>query len=150
MSRRIQQPNIDEEHNLNSVTDNKADVAIVRNSKYKVKWLYGLTRHRISNIVLEDGNDYTQSCKCAALIVLNGFWKIKLFYWIKWRWFYYIKQYNEHDLTDLFALAKKKVPVDDYFANTILLIGLKDTNMMMKKTEVATILAGQNTEQPLK
>lgn len=150
MSKKIQQPDIDEQLNLNSVIDNKADVVVVRNSKYKVKWLQGNTRHKISNVVLAKDNDDTQSCKCAALIILNGFWKIKLFYWIVWRWFYYIKQYGEQELTELFSLSKKKVPVDEYFANTILLTGLKDTSMMMKKTEVATILAAQNTEQPLK
>ena len=40
--------------------------------------------------------------------------------------------------------------LDEYFSNTILLTALKDTSMMMKKTEVATTLQGLNTEQPLK
>ena len=150
MSRKIQQPNLEEQRTLESIIDNKSDIVIVKNKKYKIKWLYAKTRQKITSIVLQEGHDDTQSCKCAAAITLNGFWKLKLFYWIRWRWFYYIKQYGEQELTSLFATAKKKVPVDDYYANTILLTGLKDTNMMMKKTEVATILAAQNTEHPTK
>ena len=87
---------------------------------------------------------------CAALMVLNGFWSIKLLYWLKWRWFYYVKQYNETELTELLDLGKKKVPLDQYYTNTILLTALKDTSMMMKKEEVATTLQGLNTGQPTK
>jgi hypothetical protein len=83
-------------------------------------------------------------------MVLNSFWAIKLWYWLKWRWFYYVKQYNENELTELLNLGKKKVPLDEYYTNTILLTALKDTSMMMKKTEVATTLQGLNTEQPTK
>jgi hypothetical protein len=99
----------------------------------------------------KDGNDdIKQSCHVCSLNGVNGYWAIKIRYWFLWRWFYYVKQYGEEELTDLLALGKKKVPLDEYFTNTILLTALKDTSMMMKKTEVATILQEQNTEQPLK
>ena len=83
-------------------------------------------------------------------MVLNGFWKIKFMYWIVWRFFYYIKQYTENELTELLEMGKKKVPLDAYYANIISLTELKVTSMMMKKKEVASSLAVQNTEQPLK
>ena len=85
-----------------------------------------------------------------ALMVLDGFWAIKLRYWMLWRWFYYIKQYGEEELTDLLNLGKKKVPLGEYYTNTMLLTALKDTSMMMKKTEVVTSLAARNTEQHTK
>ena len=47
-------------------------------------------------------------------------------------------------------MGKKKVPLDAYYANIISLTELKVTSMMMKKKEVASSLAVQNTEQPLK
>lgn len=147
---KIKQPNIDEQKVLDGVIEDIPEYASIRGHKYKVKCLKGGTRRRITEVVLKDGNDDMQSCMCSALIILNGYWAIKMKYWFLWRWFYYVKQYGEEELTEILALGKKKVPLDEYFANTILLTGLKDTSMMMKKTEVATILAAQNTEQPLK
>jgi hypothetical protein len=113
--------------------------------------MLNFTRSRITKVILTEGNDDKQSCMCAALMVLNSFWAIKLWYWLKWRWFYYVKQYNENGTYRVaWTLGKKKVPLDEYYTNTILLTALKDTSMMMKKTEVATTLQGLNTGQPTK
>jgi len=146
----MQQPSFEDQRELHSIEDNESDSVIIRNHKYSIRWIRGFTRHKISQVYLKTGNDYEQSCMAAALMILNGYWKIKFFYWIVWRWFYYILQYGEEELTDLLALGKKKVPLDDYFANTILLAGLTDTNKMMTKKEIATILREQNTDQHLK
>ena len=150
MSKKIQQPDIEAQKELQSVELDLPDYATVRNKKFKIRWMLNFTRSMITKTILQEGNDDKQSCMCAALMVLNGFWSIKLLYWLKWRWFYYVKQYNETELTELLDLGKKKVPLDQYYTNTILLTALKDTSMMMKKTEVATTLQGLNTEQPLK
>ena len=150
MARKIQQPDIETQKELKSVEENMPDYVTLRNKRYKVRWLLNFTRSRITEKILESGNDDKLSCQCAALIILNGYWAIKLKYHFLWRWFYYVKQYGEEELTDLLTLGKKKVPQEQYYTNTILLTALKDTSMTMKKTEVATILQGQNTEQPLK
>lgn len=133
-----------------AIIKNKTDYVCIRKKRYGIKWLKNYTRSRISDVVLANGNDDKQSCMVAALMTLNGFWAIKFLYGIRWRWFYYIRQYGEEELTDLIETGKKKVPADAYFTNTILAIGLKDTSMTMKKTEVATFLQGQNMEQLLK
>jgi hypothetical protein len=146
----MEQPNADAQRELQSVELNLPDYVKVRGRKFKIKWMLNFTRSRITKVILTEGNDDKQSCMCAALMVLNSFWAIKLWYWLKWRWFYYVKQYNENELTELLNLGKKKVPLDEYYTNTILLTALKDTSMMMKKTEVATTLQGLNTEQPTK
>ena len=150
MTKKLQQPTLEEQIEESSIVDNRFSVAKARGHKYKIKYLKAGTRHKITNIVNSKGNDDKQSCMCAALIVLNGFWKIKLFYHFLWRWFYYIKEYGEEELTDILATGKKKVPMNEYYVNTILLTALRDTSMTMKKTEVATSLAAQNTEQPSK
>ena len=150
MAKTYRQPSTEAQNELKSVEENTPDYAMVRGHRFKIKWMLGFTRSEITKVILKEGNDEKQSCQCAALLVLIGYWAIKLWYWLKWRWFYYIKQYGEEELTELLALGKKKVPLDEYFSNTILLTALKDTSMMMKKTEVATTLQGLNTEQPLK
>ena len=150
MSKKIQQPDIEAQKELQSVELDLPDYATVRNKKFKIRWMLNFTRSMITKTILQEGNDDKQSCMCASLMVLNGFWSIKLLYWLKWRWFYYVKQYNETELTELLDLGKKKVPLDQYYTNTILLTALKDTSMMMKKKEVATTLQGLNTGQPTK
>lgn len=39
---------------------------------------------------------------------LNGYWKIKFLYPFLWRWFFYIKQYGDHELMKVIAVGKKK------------------------------------------
>ena len=150
MAKTYRQPSTEAQNELKSVEENTPDYAMVRGHRFKIKWMLGFTRSEITKVILKEGNDEKQSCQCAALMVLNGYWAIKLWYWLKWRWFYYIKQYGEEELTELLALGKKKVPLDAYYANIISLTELKVTSMMMKKKEVASSLAVQNTEQPLK
>lgn len=68
-------------------------------------------------------------------MVLNGYFKIKFFYWFLWRWFYYVKQYLEIELHPLIDEGKKKVRAEDYYINTIFLIGMKDTMIAMTREE---------------
>jgi hypothetical protein len=150
MTKKIKQPTEEIQRELQSEIHDDSDYALVRRKHYRIKWLKGGTRDKITNVILEEGNDIKQSCQCAALMVLNGFWAIKFRYWFLWRWFYYVRQYGEEELTDLLALGKKKVPQEQYYTNTILLTALKDTSMMMKKTEVASFLQEQHTGQPTK
>ena len=150
MSKILKQPDIEEQRELRSVENDLPENVYVRGRIYKIKWMKNFTRKHITDTILKEGNDDKQSCMCAALMVLNGFWKIKFMYWIVWRFFYYIKQYTENELTELLEMGKKKVPLDAYYANIISLTELKVTSMMMKKKEVASSLAVQNTEQPLK
>lgn len=148
MDKILQQPSTEEQIQEKSLTENRYDYAEIRGHKYKIRWMKGTTRSKITDVILTQGNDNKQSCQCAALMILNEFWAIKLKYWFLWRWFYYVKQYGEEELTGLLAIGKKKVPQVQYFTNTILLAELKDTNETMKKTEVATFLQERSSGQP--
>lgn len=86
-------------------------------------------------------------CKCAALMKLNGYWSIRLLYWLVWRWFYYVKQYNESDLGEFIAECKKKVPVMDYLMCTTLLTAMMDTKKQMNRAEVNRIQVEQLSAQ---
>ena len=86
-------------------------------------------------------------CKCAALMRLNGYWGIKLLYWWLWRWYYYVKQYNESELGEFIAECKKKVPVMDYLMCTTLLTAMMDTKKQMNRAEVNRIQVEQLSAQ---
>lgn len=145
--KKITLPTEEDERELKRITQNAKDKIKVRNTTYRIGYMRSGTRDRITSVMLEEGNDAKVSCMVAALIILNGIWKIKFFYPILWRWFYYIRQYRDSELLPLLSLGKKKADVENYYAATTLLIGLKDTMMMMRKEEVSSFLREHGTGQ---
>lgn len=139
----IKEATAEDEKLLMSVRKNWSDPVQVRNKTYQVGWMHPFTEDRITELMLKDGNDSKILCQCAALIILGGFWKTKFFYWIVWRWFYYIKQYNASELTAVFEMAQKKTAQEEavaYLNATILLTVLKDTKKQMTKAEAERTL----------
>lgn len=139
----IKEANIDDEKMQMSIRHNLADEVEVRGKKLKVRWMHPYTEDRITQLMLEDGNDSKVLCQCAALIVLGGYWKSKFLYWLRWRWYYYVKQYTSQELLPLFEMAQKKTVQEEataYLNATILLTALKDTKKQMTKAEAARTL----------
>lgn len=126
-----------------SVRQNWADEVEVRGKTFKVKWMHPATTEWITSLMLKEGNDRKVICQASALIVLNGFWKSHLFYWLKWRWFYYIRQYNASELAPIIETAQKKTHQEAamaYLNDTMLLTALKDTAKQMTKAEAERTL----------
>ena len=126
-----------------SVRQNLADEVEVRCKKFKVRWMHPATTEWITSLMLKDGNDSKVISQAAALIVLNGFWKTHLLYWLKWRWFYYVRQYNAQELAPIIETAQKKTQQEAamaYLNDTMLLTALKDTAKQMTKEEAERTL----------
>lgn len=73
--------------------------------------------------------------KQAALMVLNSFFKIKLFWCFLWRWWAYVKGYEEHQLTDIISEGKKKIPLSAYWMNLLFTLDMRNDWMQMTKKE---------------
>jgi hypothetical protein len=148
----LEQPDKEAQDLLNDIVEDSVDEVILPGTKksYSISWLKRGTIRKITDITSgkEDGEDDKISCKVSAAIILNGYWKIKLWYGLLWRWLYYIKQYNDEQLAPLIEVGKKKVPVDAFYLTTISVIGMRDTMMAMTKAEVERILQEHHTEQP--
>lgn len=143
---KITQPTQSDEALLDEIARNSTDYVKVRNKRYGIKWIKAATRRRMTHLFINaKDDDNALSCKAAALFVLNGYWAIKFRYWYLWRWFYYIRQYDEAELSELLALAKKKVQLESYYVNITLLTAMKDTAMMMTKAEVNATLQEHST-----
>jgi hypothetical protein len=153
---KINEPTLEQQRELNRVVINSVDKVKVRDTEYSVRWLRGYTQQRITDIMLKEpmkdelGQDITSSkdaCKCAALIILDRLWRIKLFYWIVWRWFYYVKEYGEHELFPIFEKAQKKMACQnvEFQFTTTFLTALKNTKMMMTREEVKATQAAHTT-----
>lgn len=135
----VAEPSADAERELNSILEDSADEVEVRGTRYKIKWMRNRTKRKITDIMLSAGDDDKVNSKCAAAIVLNGYFKITFLWWILWRWFYYVRQYSDAELIPLINLGKKKAQVEAYFAATMLLTEMRDTVMMMTREEVNRI-----------
>lgn len=139
----IREATRDDERLQMSVRQNWADVVEIRGRKFRVRWMHPSTTEWITCLMLKDGNDSKVLCQAAALIVLNGFWKCHLFYWLKWRWFYYVRQYNSQELAPVIETAQKKTAQEAavaYLNCTMLLTALKDTAKQMTKEEAERTL----------
>ena len=139
----IKEATREDEKLLKSVTHNYPDKVQVRNTTYNVRWMHPATCDRITCLIHKDGNDNKIISQAAALIVLGGFWKTHLFYWILWRWFYYIKQYSAAELTPIVETAQKKTAREEamaFLSAMMLVHGLSDAKKMMTKQEAERTL----------
>lgn len=142
-TKRIEEATHDDEQALVSVVENEKDIVEVRGRKMAVRWLHPAVGDWVSALMVKDGDDAKILCKAAALIRLNGFWKCHLLYWLTWRWYYYVRQYNALELTPLFEVAQKKTASEEapaYLNATILLTALSTTRKQMTKEEARRTL----------
>lgn len=139
------QPQFSDERTLFGAVENTAESVTIRDKQYTFRDLCGWARHKISEELIKDGDEFAVGCKCLAAAKLNGYFSIKLFWWILWRWFYFVKRYTDSELSDAICLIKKKVAPGSYFFNTTLLIGMRETMMSMSREEVAASLREHST-----
>lgn len=140
------QPEIDIQRELDKLCDNKPTKITIPRTKHQVGigWLKRNTSRKITSLLLnsrkDDKFEDTVFAKAASYIVLNGYFKITLFHWFLWRWYYYIRQYDEYQLLPIIECGKKKAPQIPYLLGMAYLNGLKDTVVAMKREEVSTSL----------
>ena len=129
MSENIQQPTEEEQKRLDNVLENSTDYVAIRGKKFGIKWLHRGTIRKLTHVLHSCKNEDEVTARCASLIILNNWWKIKMFHWIYWRMLW--KKYTDTELTDIIAIGKKKV----------------DTIMTMTRKEAEHILQGLRQEQ---
>ena len=163
---RIEQPSVEEQRTYASLRDNDATVVTILGTKkkYKVRWMKNGQIDKLSRLLIrkgdtdnEDGEkgnaldsileDTKLACRVAAIIVLDGYWKIKFRYWFLWRWFYYIRQYDNAQLQPILDEGKKKVPLMQFLMTTMSLTAAKVTLMSMRTEEAERILQEHATAQ---
>ena len=162
----IKQPSVEAQRNYASIRDNDATVVSILGTKkkYKIRWLKNGQIDKLSRLIIRKGDtdnkdgekdnpldsvleDSKLACKAAAIYILDGFWKIKFRYWFLWRWFYYIRQYDNVQLQDLLDAGKKKVPLAPFLMTTMSLTGARATLMNMRTEEAERILQELATAQ---
>lgn len=97
----------------------------------------------------KSGDELAVGCKCLAAAKLNGYFKIRFFWWLLWRFYSYIMAYTDEEIAEALALIKKKVDVARvvYCVNTTLLIGMRETIMSMNREEAEAFLQELSTDK---
>ena len=146
-SENIQQPTEEEQKRLDDVLENSTDYVAIRGKRFGIKWLHRGTIRKLTHVLHSCKNEDEVTARCASLIILNNWWKIKMFHWIYWRMLW--KKYTDTELTDIIAIGKKKVESQklEYLSATMFLTGMKDTIMTMTRKEAEHILQGLRQEQ---
>ena len=75
------------------------------------------------------------SIKQAALIVLNGYWRIRLLFPLLWRWWAYVRGYTEGQMTPIITEGKKKLPLTPYWMNMAFTADMRADWMKMTAKE---------------
>jgi hypothetical protein len=169
----VEQPSVESQRTYASLRDNDATVVSILGTKkkYRIRWLKNGQIDRLSRLLIrkgetdnEDGTkdspldaiieDSKLACKAAAIYILDGYWKLKFRYWYLWRWFYYVRQYDNVQLQEILEEGKKKVPLTPFLLTTMSLTGARVTLMSMRTEEAERTLQElasvqrQETEKP--
>lgn len=156
---KIEQPSIDSQREYTSIRDNDPTIVSILGTKkkYKIRWLKNGQIDKLSRLLIRKADTDDQEgqkdspldaiiedskigCKAAAITILDGYWKIKFRYWFLWRWFYYIRQYDNDQLMPLLEVMKKKIPLTQFLMTTMCLTVARGTLMNMRTEEAEATL----------
>jgi len=147
------QPTTAQEQELMAVNDDRTSVVSIpgRNS-VMVGFMKPYATERFtklmldSNVKVESGSEIealniikeksTIPHRLASIALLNKMWKIKLFYWIKWRWMAYVQEWTFDQCFPVILEGKKKIPSESYAWCIMLGVAMMETTMTMTKKEV--------------
>ena len=146
--KKIEQPSVDLKELLDSVIGDTPTEVVFRGKKHSVGWLRKGTMRRCTHINMKEKNEWKRNVKICVCILLNNIWKIRAFYWLYWRWLYYIKDVDVVEVLKVLDVSKKKIPSNAFSLATILATGMTDVMMTMTRSEVKAIQAEQAGEQP--
>lgn len=164
----ITPPSPEAEKELHDIVHNVKTEVKVRDTTFRVGGIYNDTLDKITSILIDaDAAEREESrseekmsqserehlerirfvrerkvtAKCAAAIVLNGFFRIRLLWWLVWRWFFYVRQYTDEEFAPLIVELKKKADSERtaFLVNTTFLIDVRTTTMTMTRKEASRI-----------
>lgn len=99
-----------------------------------------------------EGNKHTRRyfAKVTAAALLDGYFKIKLFWWIKWRIIHKFWKLNGEDYLRIISEVKKKGHQQEYYLAMALAMTMNDTCTMMTRKEAEVFQRELNLvkEQP--
>jgi hypothetical protein len=143
----ITQPDFDLQAKLDELYEATPEEITFRGRKVKIGWLRNYTMRRFSHVMAKEDNIEKRHAKLVAIVLLNNMWLIVPFYWMLWRWYYYIVDLNVVEVLKVLDAAKKKIQQEPFYLAIILSTGMTDLMMTMTSQEAKHIQAAQRGGQ---
>lgn len=148
-TKKIEQPNIELQEVLDDILNETPTEYTFRGKKRMLGWLHKGTTRKFTHIELKEKNEWRKRIKQCAVVQLNNVWKIRFFYWLLWRYYYYIIDLDVWEVLGVLNVAKKKIQSAAFQLTTILATAMTDAMMTMTKAEAEHIQAEQAGEERL-
>lgn len=145
-TKKIEQPNVELQEVLDDILNETPTEYIFRGKKRKLGWLHNGTTRKFTHIELKEKNEWKKRIKQCAVVQLNNVWKIRFFYWILWRYYYYVIDLDVWEVLGMLNVAKKKIQSVALQLTTILATAMTDAMMTMTKAEAERFQAEQAGE----
>ena len=150
--KKMEQPTIDIQKSLDDLLSREPETVVVDGKKYKIGWLHNGTVRKFSHVMLKEKDPWKRNTKATACILLNRknglltWFLMWSWYWIYWRWLYYVKNIDQTETAVVLNCAKKKIQSEPLMLATILATGMMDTLMTIASHEAGP--AGRGSVQP--
>lgn len=142
-TKNIEQPNVELQEVLDDILNETPTEYTFRGKKRMLGWLHKGTTRKFTHIELKEKNEWKKRIKQCAVVQLNNVWKIRFFYWLLWRYYYYIIDLDVWEVLGVLNVAKKKIQSAAFQLTTILATAMTDAMMTMTKAEAEHIQAEQ-------
>ena len=148
----MKQPTLEQRKEYNDIVNDSVSVVPIEGTKKSVRlhWIKPYTMERITKVWLEremasakigGGAEVLKDLakepyfafKEAALMILNNYFKIRLFYGLYWRWLAF--RYNETQMAPIIAEGKKKLPLMAHYEIMAYSLDMRTDMMKMTKKE---------------
>lgn len=129
------QPSKEARKQRNSIVADGKDSVKVEGDILEIGWIRPDVNWYVDRVMEEEDPRGQRIHKVVAASVLNSFFKIKLFHWILWRWYYYWKGYTWDALIPAIELIKKKIQPESYWMNMVFLTELMTSWKTLTKKE---------------
>ena len=152
MKEKIEQPKLDVQELVSNLMEQEPETVVVCGKKHRIRWLKKRTVRKFSHIMVKDKDPWRRNVKVCACILLNNkhglvtWFLLWAWYWVYWRWLYYVRDIDQVEVMGVLDASKKKIQSEPLAMATILAIGMMDLMMNMAKHEVTQ--AEQHGEQP--
>lgn len=146
-TKKIEQPSVELQEVLDDILNETPTEYTFRGKKRMLGWLHKGTTRKFTHIELKEKNEWKKRIKQCAVVQLNNVWKIRFFYWLLWRYYYYIIDLDVWEVLGVLNVAKKKIQSAAFQLTTILATAMTDAMMTMTKAEAEHIQAEQAGEE---
>ena len=139
------QPDIELQKLLDAVMEAEPEVVTFYGKKHKIRWLHNGVTRKFSHVMMTEKDPWKRSVKVCACVLLNcrngllTWLLLRLWYWLYWRWLYYVRDIDQVEVIGVLDAGKKKVQSEPLALATILATGMMDTMMTMARHEVGQV-----------